>query len=131
MLLSLVRMKTLILCIPLTLPSDTITATLTSRSSLLLPCDSSTRILELLVLLDQHWNYSRLKYPICLLSRTGREMLTFVRSMMEWLGGTVSKEDVGEDGEGKVQTKRKRDDEGDEEALGAFALRFKYASNAF
>jgi len=52
-------------------------------------------------------------------------MLTFVRSMMEWLGGTVSKEDVGEDGEGKVQTKRKRDDEGEEDALGAFALRFK------
>ena len=58
-------------------------------------------------------------------------MLTFVRSMMEWLGGTVSKEDVGEDGTGKNQNKRHRDDEGDEDALGAFALRFKYASNAF
>jgi cleavage and polyadenylation specificity factor subunit 2 len=80
----------------------------------------------LLVLLDQHWNYSKLKYPICLLSHTGREMLTFVRSMMEWLGGTISKEDVGEEGTGKSQhNKRKRDDEGDEDALGAFALRFK------
>ena len=107
-------------------PQDTITATLTSRSSLLLPCDASTRVLELLVLLDQHWNYSRLKYPICLLSQTGREMLTFVRSMMEWLGGTVSKEDVGEDGSGKTQyNKRKRDEDGEEDALGAFALRFK------
>jgi cleavage and polyadenylation specificity factor subunit 2 len=46
--------------------------------------------------------------------------------MMEWLGGTVSKEDVGEDGTGKVQqNKRKRDDDGDEDALGAFALRFR------
>lgn len=110
--------------------ADTITATLGSRSSLLLPCDSSTRLLELLVLLDQHWNYSRLKYPICLLSRTGEEMLAFVRSMMEWLGGTVSKEDVGEDGTGRNnqnqnQNKRKRDDGADEDALGAFALRFK------
>ncbi|KAG5648901.1 hypothetical protein DXG03_000250 [Asterophora parasitica] len=106
---------------------DTITATLSSRSSLLLPCDSSTRILELLVLLDQHWNYSRLRYPICLLSRSGREMLTFVRSMMEWLGGTVSKEDVGEEGTGGRQHKRKqREEEGEEEALGAFALRFKH-----
>ncbi|KAG5651375.1 hypothetical protein H0H81_008874 [Sphagnurus paluster] len=53
-------------------------------------------------------------------------MLTFVRSMMEWLGGTVSKEDVGEEGTGNRQSKRKqRDDDGDEEALGAFALRFK------
>ena len=85
-------------------------------------------MLELLVLLDQHWNYSRLKYPICLLSRSGQEMLTFVRSMMEWLGGTVSKEDVGaegQDGKGRG-SKRKRDDEGDDDAMGAFALRFTY-----
>ncbi|KAF9076851.1 beta-lactamase-like protein [Rhodocollybia butyracea] len=108
---------------------DTVTATLSSRSSLLLPCDSSTRVLELLVLLDQHWNYSKLRYPICFLSRTASEMLTFVRSMMEWLGGTVSKEDVGEDGTGRNRQDRKRrrgDDDGDEDALGAFALRFKH-----
>ncbi|EGO02177.1 hypothetical protein SERLA73DRAFT_86401 [Serpula lacrymans var. lacrymans S7.3] len=106
---------------------DTISATLSSRSSLLLPCDSSTRVLELLVLLDQHWKFADFRYPICLLSRNGREMLTFVRSMMEWLGGTVSKEDVGVDGSGKSGgNKRRRDDEGEDEALGAFALRFKH-----
>ncbi|TRM68110.1 beta-lactamase-like protein [Schizophyllum amplum] len=107
---------------------DTVTTALSSRSSLLLPCDSGTRLLELLVLLDQHWNYSRLRYPICLVSRTGREMLTFVRSMMEWLGGTISKEDVGEDGtNGRRGNKRKRADEDvDEDALGAFALRFQH-----
>ena len=106
--------------------TDTITTTLGSRSSVLIPCDSSTRLLELLVLLDQHWTYQRLRYPICLLSRTGEEMLAFVRSMMEWLGGTVSKEDVGEEGTGgRHQQKRKRDDGNDEDALGAFALRFK------
>ncbi|THV08366.1 hypothetical protein K435DRAFT_8951 [Dendrothele bispora CBS 962.96] len=106
---------------------DTVTATLSSRSSLLLPCDSSTRVLELLVLLDQHWNYSRLRYPICFLSRTASEMLTFVRSMMEWLGGTISKEDVGEEGNAPRERKRKRgDDEADEDALGALALRFRH-----
>ena len=105
---------------------DCITAALSSRNSLLLPCDASSRVLELLVLLDQHWNYSRLKYPICLLSRTGQEMLTFVRSMMEWFGGTISKEDVGENGttEGR-RDRRRRDEDHDEEALGAFALRFR------
>lgn len=110
---------------------DAVTATLSSRFSLLLPCDSSTRVLELLVLLDQHWNYSRLRYPICFLSRSASEMLTFVRSMMEWLGGTVSKEDVGEEGTGgRHDNKRKRagDDDGDDDALGAFALRFKSVS---
>ncbi|KAJ3533914.1 hypothetical protein NMY22_g7139 [Coprinellus aureogranulatus] len=105
---------------------DTITATLSSRSSLLLPCDSSTRILELLVLLDQHWSYSKLHFPICLLSRTGREMLTFVRSMMEWLGGTISKEDVGEEGNRRHQHRRRRDEDEEGDALGALALRFKH-----
>ena len=107
---------------------DCITATLSSRNSLLMPCDASTRVLELLVLLDQHWKYSRLRYPICLLSKTGQEMLTFVRSMMEWLGGTVSKEDVGAEGQdgGKRDKgpKRKRDDDDGDEPMGAFALRF-------
>ena len=56
-------------------------------------------------------------------------MLTFVRSMMEWLGGTVSKEDVGAEGQdGKSKnSKRRRDDDDQDEALGAFALRFPYA----
>ena len=53
-------------------------------------------------------------------------MLTFVRSMMEWLGGTVSKEDVGEDPSGKRNTKRKRDEDAEDEAIGALALRFKW-----
>ena len=108
---------------------DCVSATLGSRNSVLVPCDASSRVLELLVLLDQHWKYSRLRYPICLLSKTAHEMLTFVRSMMEWFGGTVNKEDVGAEGQdggnkgGKGQ-KRKRDDDNDDEALGAFALRF-------
>jgi cleavage and polyadenylation specificity factor subunit 2 len=40
---------------------------------------------------------------------------------MEWLGGTISKEDVGDSGR---NTRRRRVDE-DDEALGALALRFK------
>lgn len=52
-------------------------------------------------------------------------MLTFVRSMMEWLGGTISKEDVGDDGtRDKGRGKRARPDDPDE-ALGALSLRFK------
>lgn len=79
------------------------------------------------MLLDQHWKYADFRFPICLLSRNGREMLTFVRSMMEWLGGTVSKEDVGVDGSGRTGAARRRrgDDDADDEALGAFALRFR------
>lgn len=53
-------------------------------------------------------------------------MLTFVRSMMEWLGGTISKEDVGEEAGKPNNKRRRRDDDNEDEALGAFALRFKY-----
>ena len=96
-----------------------------------MPCDASSRVLELLVLLDQHWQFQRLKYPICLVSRTGREMLTFVRSMMEWMGGTISKEDVGVESGDKNGNKRRREDDHDDEALGAFALRFRFVLNSF
>jgi hypothetical protein len=60
-------------------------------------------------------------------------MLTFVRSMMEWLGGTVSTEDVGGEGgaPGSKNAKKKRDDNPDDDALGAFALRFKYETPIF
>lgn len=44
--------------------------------------------------------------------------------MMEWLGGTLSKEDIGDDHTAGRQ-RRKRDEEGDDDALGALALRFK------
>ncbi|KAJ9110484.1 hypothetical protein QFC19_001610 [Naganishia cerealis] len=77
-----------------------ITTTLTSNKSLLFPVDASPRLLELLVLLDQHWSYSisrepetrqRWTYPLCLVSRTAEEMLVFARSLMEWMGGAVAK----------------------------------------
>lgn len=53
---------------------------------------------------------------------------------MEWLGGTISKEDVGpggnQGGKGNKGGKRKRDDDNDEEALGALALRFRSVISA-
>ncbi|KZT38353.1 hypothetical protein SISSUDRAFT_1021621 [Sistotremastrum suecicum HHB10207 ss-3] len=105
---------------------DVITTTLNNRHSVLLPSDASTRLLEVLTLLDQHWAFSKLRYPICLVSRTSHEMLTSVRSMMEWLGGTISKEDLGVRENGRGAQGRRRDDIDEEQALGAFALRFKH-----
>jgi cleavage and polyadenylation specificity factor subunit 2 len=45
--------------------------------------------------------------------------------MTEWLGGTVSKEDIDEETSGKRGNQQRRDDDADEEAIGIFALRFK------
>jgi cleavage and polyadenylation specificity factor subunit 2 len=36
------------------------------------------RVLGLLVLLDQHWSFARLEFPIRLLSREGRSLLSEV-----------------------------------------------------
>lgn len=74
---------------------DIINHTLQSSHSLLLPCDPTTRILELLVLLDQHWSYIRdknpsFRIPLCLISNTGTDMLKFVRGLMEFFGGATA-----------------------------------------
>jgi cleavage and polyadenylation specificity factor subunit 2 len=103
---------------------EIVTTTLESHS-LLLPVDSSTRLLELLVLFDQHWSFSKMRAPICLLSKTGQEMLTFVRSMMEWLGGTISKEEPREKDADKTTNRKRKRDEEDDDALGTLALRFR------
>ncbi|GAA5902829.1 cleavage polyadenylation factor subunit CFT2 [Sporobolomyces salmoneus] len=71
---------------------DLITKTLESSGSILLPTDPSARLFELLVLLESHWSFSNLgnRYPLCLLSRTGKDAVGFVRSLTEWMGGQVS-----------------------------------------
>ncbi|TYJ58918.1 hypothetical protein B9479_000351 [Cryptococcus floricola] len=96
-----------------------ISSTLESNHSLLLPVDPSPRLLELLVLLDQHWTFKRTPrqgnkrfraepggemamwpYPLCIVSRTAQDMITFARSLIEWMGGTVK-----DDGDSVVETR--------------------------
>ena len=87
---------------------DLITSTLNSHHSVLMPVDPSSRLLELLVLLDQHWTFKLQPnplqplppnqlwpYPLCLVSRTAQDMVNFARSLVEWMGGVVR--DSGED----------------------------------
>lgn len=80
-----------------------------------MPVDPSPRLLELLVLLDQHWTFKQIPpdkkhhlyvspkdaenawpYPLCLVSRTAQDMMAFARSLIEWMGGVV-REAEGED----------------------------------
>ncbi|KAG9039624.1 hypothetical protein FRB95_009205 [Tulasnella sp. JGI-2019a] len=107
---------------------DIITSTIERARSVLIPCDASTRILELLVLLDQYWTFQKLNTPICLVSRTGPEMLAYVRSMVEWMGGAMSKEEGNTEIDlARVGKKRgRREEEEDEIAIGPVALRFKH-----
>jgi cleavage and polyadenylation specificity factor subunit 2 len=89
---------------------DLITSTLNRQHSVLIPCDPSPRLLELLVLLDQHWTFKAGKewnYPLCLVSRTGKDMETFARSLMEWMGGIV-RESNSEEVVAGMNTQKKR-----------------------
>ncbi|ORX40182.1 putative cleavage and polyadenylation specificity factor subunit [Kockovaella imperatae] len=88
---------------------DLITSTLQSNHSVLIPSDPSPRLMETLVLLDQHWSFKLQPlpgqsrppnqlwpYPLCVVSRTAQDMLAFARSLIEWMGG-VLRDSGGED----------------------------------
>lgn len=66
---------------------DVIHNTIRSGRSILMPVDASARLLELLVLLDQHWAYAypTARFPLCLVSTTGREVIERARTLMEWM----------------------------------------------
>ncbi|KAF9357830.1 cleavage and polyadenylation specificity factor subunit 2 [Mortierella sp. AD094] len=57
--------------------------------SVLLPTDSSTRVLELAYMLDSYWMANRVRYPLILLTNFSYRTAHFATSMMEWMGDTV------------------------------------------
>lgn len=66
---------------------DLVHSTIQAGNSVLFPIDASARLLELLVLLDQHWAYAypHARFPLCLVSRTGKEVMERSRTYMEWM----------------------------------------------
>ncbi|EGG03329.1 uncharacterized protein MELLADRAFT_90299 [Melampsora larici-populina 98AG31] len=66
--------------------TDTIASTLRSSHSVFIPTDASARLIELIIMLDTLWTTSRLEpFPLCLVSQTGKDMITFLRSLTEWM----------------------------------------------
>lgn len=117
-----------------------VTSTLEAHHSVLLPCDPSPRLLELLVLLDQHWAFKlnplanrnqmgppdqTWPYPLCLVSRTAQDMLAFARSLVEWMGGVI-KNSGAEDVVVAPTEGKKRRAKRQLVAEGDMALEFKY-----
>ncbi|KAH9811778.1 beta-lactamase-like protein [Melampsora americana] len=65
---------------------NTIASTLRSSHSVFIPTDASARLIELIIMLDTLWTTSRLEpFPLCLVSQTGKDMITFLRSLTEWM----------------------------------------------
>ncbi|WFD00072.1 hypothetical protein MYAM1_002818 [Malassezia yamatoensis] len=79
---------------------DRIHQTLTGGHSVLIPVDSAARLLELLVLLDQHWSYAyqHQRFPLCLVSRTGQEFLDRARTFIEWMSREWAAQMLSDDG---------------------------------
>ncbi|OAV89059.1 hypothetical protein PTTG_08562 [Puccinia triticina 1-1 BBBD Race 1] len=71
---------------------DSITQTLRASRTVLIPTDPSARLIELLLLLDSHWSQSRLdSFPLCLVSKTGKDVVTFIRSLTEWMSPALAR----------------------------------------
>jgi cleavage and polyadenylation specificity factor subunit 2 len=90
--------------------------TVAKGGSVLIPCDSSARILELSYLLEKTWhtetaapgNQSPLKNAkIYLASRTGGATVRYVRSMLEWMADGIVKEFEAASGAIEAQDQRR------------------------
>jgi cleavage and polyadenylation specificity factor subunit 2 len=64
----------------------------TTTSTILLPVESTTRILELAYLLDQHWAFNQLPYSLLWYSNTSEQTLNYAKSMLEWMGDAIAGE---------------------------------------
>ena len=79
---------------------DRIHQTLQGGHSVLIPVDSAARLLELLVLLDQHWSYAyqHQRFPLCLVSHTGQEFVERARTFIEWMSREWAAQMLSDDG---------------------------------
>ncbi|PKI82866.1 hypothetical protein MVES1_003682 [Malassezia vespertilionis] len=88
---------------------DRIHHTLVNGHSVLIPVDSAARLLELLVLLDQHWAYAyaHQRYPLCLVSHTGQEFVERARTFLEWMSREWAAQLLADDaGKGRRRQKQ-------------------------
>jgi cleavage and polyadenylation specificity factor subunit 2 len=90
--------------------------TVAKGGSVLIPCDSSARILEIAYLLEKSWHTETAKAennsPLrnakaYLASRTGGATMRYVRSMLEWMGEGIVKEFEAASGAAEGQDQRR------------------------
>jgi Cft2 family RNA processing exonuclease len=55
----------------------------------IVPVDTATRVLELLLLLEGHWADKKLQYPIVFLCKTGLSVLSKAKAQLEFLSDKV------------------------------------------
>jgi len=111
---------------------DVIHNTIRGGHSVLIPVDASARLLELLVLLDQHWAfaYPHVRFPLCLVSATGKEVVERARTLMEWMTREWARANASqagaEEGNEAPPPKRQRGQRGMASQAPASPLDFQY-----
>ncbi|KAJ1959597.1 hypothetical protein GGI12_004256 [Dipsacomyces acuminosporus] len=72
---------------------DTIDAVTQKGGNVLVPVDSTARVLEIAYILDQRWAEKKLHrqtHPLFLLGRCARHTMQFAQSMLEWMAESVT-----------------------------------------
>eukprot|EP01124_Arcella_intermedia_P005522 TRINITY_DN13267_c0_g1_i1.p1 TRINITY_DN13267_c0_g1~~TRINITY_DN13267_c0_g1_i1.p1 ORF type:complete len:752 (-),score=213.87 TRINITY_DN13267_c0_g1_i1:29-1996(-) len=68
---------------------ESITSTLRAGGNVLLPVDTAGRVLELLVILDQHWSHFHYSYPLLFLNNVAYNTIEFAKSQLEWMSEAI------------------------------------------
>ncbi|KAL2920699.1 Cleavage and polyadenylation specificity factor subunit 2 [Bienertia sinuspersici] len=70
---------------------DAIVKTLRADGKVLLPVDTAGRVLELILILEQHWAQHHLTYPIFFLTYVSSSTIDYVKSFLEWMNDSIAK----------------------------------------
>ncbi|XP_031484063.1 cleavage and polyadenylation specificity factor subunit 2 [Nymphaea colorata] len=70
---------------------DSILKALRAGGNVLLPIDTAGRVLELVLILEQHWAQDRLNYPIIFLTNVAASTIDYVKSFLEWMSDSIAK----------------------------------------
>ena len=68
----------------------TLTERLANGGSVLIPMETSTRVLELAYTLEEHWKKDRLPFHLIFLSHQSQSTIVYAKSMLEWMGDSIS-----------------------------------------
>jgi len=69
---------------------ETIIQTIHGQGIVMIPTDSTSRILELALFLDSYWMEERIGTPLIWLSPTGERVRAAIKGMLEWCGDAVT-----------------------------------------
>ncbi|CAN6461690.1 unnamed protein product [Victoria cruziana] len=70
---------------------DAILKALRAGGNVLLPIDTAGRVLELILILEQHWAQDHLSYPIIFLTNVAASTIDYVKSFLEWMSDSIAK----------------------------------------